>query len=86
MKSSLWNSPDGFAPEISILKAKSHAAIGIEQVQGILGPSAIILEYVVAKPQSYCLVISRGEARIISLAGPGSNRGCRDGIPKSSQG
>ena len=56
-------------PEINILKAQSHDPVGMEQVQRSLDPSAIILEYVVADPRSYCLVISRTDARIVPLAG-----------------
>jgi CHAT domain-containing protein len=55
-------------PEISILKAQSHDPVGVEQVQRSLDPSAVILEYVVADPRSYCLVISRTDARIVPLA------------------
>ncbi|MGD0669559.1 MAG: CHAT domain-containing protein [Bryobacteraceae bacterium] len=55
-------------PEISILKAQPHDLVGMEQVQRSLDPSAIILEYVVADPRSYCLVISRTDARIVPLA------------------
>jgi CHAT domain-containing protein len=56
-------------PEISILKAKSHDLVSMEQVQRSLDPSAVILEYVVADPQSYCLVISNTDARILPLMG-----------------
>jgi CHAT domain-containing protein len=56
-------------PEISILKAQSHEGVGMQQVQRNLDPSAVILEYVVADPRSYCLVISRTDARIVPLAG-----------------
>jgi len=42
-------------PEISILKAQSHDPVSMEQVQRSLDPSAVILEYVVADPRSYCL-------------------------------
>ena len=55
-------------PEISILKAQSHDRVSMEQVQRSLDPSAVILEYVVADPRSYCLVISRTDARIVALA------------------
>jgi CHAT domain-containing protein len=55
-------------PEISILKAQSHDPVGLEQVQRSLDPSAVILEYVLADPHSYCLVISRTDARIVPLA------------------
>ena len=56
-------------PEISILKAQSHETVSMEQVQRSLDPSAAILEYVVADPHSYCLVISKTDARIVRLAG-----------------
>ena len=55
-------------PEISILKAQSHDPVSMEQVQRSLDPSAVILEYVVADPRSYCLVISKTDARIVALA------------------
>jgi CHAT domain-containing protein len=57
------------APGVSILKARSHATVGLAQVQEILSPSAIVLEYVVANPRSYCLVISRSGSRIVPLEG-----------------
>ena len=56
-------------PEISILKAKSHDPVSMEQVQRNLDPAAVILEYVVADPHSYCLIISKAESRILPLAG-----------------
>jgi CHAT domain-containing protein len=56
-------------PEISILKAKSHDPVSMEQVQRVLSPSALLLEYVVADQHSYCLVISKTAARIVPLAG-----------------
>jgi len=42
--------------------------VSLEQVQRSLDPSAVILEYVVADPRSYCLVISKTDARIVALA------------------
>ena len=54
-------------PEISILKSRSHDQVSIEQVQRSLSPSAVILEYVVADPHSYCLAISRTDASIVRL-------------------
>ncbi len=54
-------------PDISILKARSHDTIGIPQVQQSLSPTTALLEYVVAYPQSYCLVITRSHARIVEL-------------------
>jgi CHAT domain-containing protein len=54
-------------PGVSILKTKSPEAVEIEQVQRILSPSVLILEYVLADPSSYCLVISRDVTRIVRL-------------------
>lgn len=54
-------------PDISILKARSHETIGIARVQQSLSPSTVILEYVIADPQSYCLAITRSSARIVEL-------------------
>jgi CHAT domain-containing protein len=54
-------------PDISILKARSRDTIGIARVQQSLGSSMVVLEYVVADPQSYCLVITRSNARIVAL-------------------
>lgn len=54
-------------PEISILKAKSHEPVRMEQIQRTLDSASVILEYVI--PHSYCLVISKTEARILPLAG-----------------
>lgn len=56
-------------PEISILKARAHEPITMQQVQRQLDPADVLLEYVVADPHSYCLVISKTDARIVSLAG-----------------
>ena len=55
-------------PDVSILKARAHATVGIERVERSLSPSSVILEYVVADPQSYCLVISHGSSHIVQLA------------------
>lgn len=54
-------------PDISILKAQSRETIGIARVQQSLSPSTVILEYVVADPKSYCLIITRSGARIAEL-------------------
>lgn len=56
-------------PDLSILKARSHEILGLQQVQAGLNASTLLLEYVAAQPRSYCLVISRKHARIVSLAG-----------------
>ena len=54
-------------PDVSILKAQAQATVGIERVEASLSPSSVILEYVVADPQSYCLVISHGSSHIVQL-------------------
>jgi CHAT domain-containing protein len=56
-------------PEISILKARAQETVPIRMVQNAIGGSTIVLEYVVADPQSYCLVISQTGTRIIPMAG-----------------
>jgi CHAT domain-containing protein len=56
-------------PEINILKAKSRDPVSMQQVQRGLDPTAVILEYVLANPHSYCLVISNRDVRILPIAG-----------------
>jgi len=56
-------------PEINILKAQAQSTIGIDRVQHSLDVSAVVLEYVVADPKSYCLVISRTDSHIVRLPG-----------------
>jgi CHAT domain-containing protein len=56
-------------PDVSILKARAHTLVGPDRVERSLNSSSLILEYVVADPQSYCLVISHGGSRLVSLAG-----------------
>jgi len=55
------------SPGVSVLKAKSREPVAIEQVQRSLAPSVLLLEYVLANPSSYCLVISRDASRIVHL-------------------
>ena len=57
------------APDVSILKSRSADTIGLSRIQDTLSPSALLLEYVLSDPHSYCLVISRAGARLVSLAG-----------------
>jgi CHAT domain-containing protein/tetratricopeptide (TPR) repeat protein len=56
-------------PDVSILKARAHTLVGLDRVERSLNPSSLILEYVVAEPQSYCLVISPGSSHLVSLPG-----------------
>ena len=55
-------------PDVSILKARAHETIALRRVEGTVSPSTFILEYVVASPHSYCLVISHVGTRIVPLA------------------
>jgi CHAT domain-containing protein len=54
-------------PGASVLKTKPREAVAIEQIQQALAPSAVLLEYVIADPNSYCLMISRSGLRIVRL-------------------
>ncbi|PWU04229.1 MAG: hypothetical protein C5B51_17200, partial [Terriglobia bacterium] len=55
------------APGVSVLKTTSMSPVQIEQVQQTLAPSVLLLEYVLADPRSYCLVVSRDASRIVQL-------------------
>jgi CHAT domain-containing protein len=57
------------APGMSMLKARSAEPVEIEQLQRKLAPSVLFLEYVLADPVSYCLVISRDASSIVRLQG-----------------
>src|SRR5208337_3127524 len=54
-------------PDVNILKARAHETIGVGRIERSLSPSTSILVYVVADPQSYCLVISHDGSRIVPL-------------------
>lgn len=54
-------------PGAGILKTQPREAVPLEQIQQALAPSAVLLEYVVADPASYCLMISRTGSRIVRL-------------------
>jgi len=56
-------------PEINILKTQSRQTVSLDRVEKTLPASTVVLEYVVADPKSYCLVISNAEAHIVPLAG-----------------
>ena len=56
-------------PEISILKSNVHRAITLKELQSSLSPSEAVLEYVIDEPASYCVVITRENARIVKLPG-----------------
>jgi len=54
-------------PGVSVLKTKARETVGMERLQQALAPSAMLLEYVIADPNSYCLTISRTGFRIVRL-------------------
>ena len=55
-------------PDVSILKSRAHVLARLGRVERSLSPSVVVLEYVVADPQSYCLVITSGGSHIVPLA------------------
>lgn len=50
-------------------KAHPWQTIPLQQIQQALGRDTVLLEYVVAEPRSYCLIITRDGNRIRSLSG-----------------
>lgn len=54
-------------PGVSVLKSKSRETVGLKQIQQAMAPSAVLLEYVIADPNSYCLTITRSGSRIVRL-------------------
>jgi CHAT domain-containing protein len=63
-KQSRWTT-DSTNEEIVKLR---NQAITIRQVQAILAPKEALLEFVLAAPDSYCLVITRSSASLVRLA------------------
>ena len=55
-------------PDMSILQAKPRERVKLAAVERMLPPSMVVLEYVMADPRSYCLVITRGGTRTVPLA------------------
>jgi CHAT domain-containing protein len=54
-------------PGAAVLKTKPRETVSLEQIRQALPPSAVLLEYVMANPNSYCLTVSRSGSRIVSL-------------------
>ena len=54
-------------PGASVLQANSRETVALEQLQNSLPSSAVLLEYVMADSNSYCLAISRSGSRIVHL-------------------
>ena len=57
------------APGVNILKAHSGEVTSLPDLQRALPVSAVVLEYVVAAPRSYCLVITWNGSRIVPIPG-----------------
>ncbi|MGA7410598.1 MAG: CHAT domain-containing protein, partial [Bryobacteraceae bacterium] len=55
------------APGVTILKAQSHERVSLARVQRSLPSDALLLQYVLADPRSYCLVVSAERTRIVTL-------------------
>jgi CHAT domain-containing protein len=55
-------------PDVSILKSRTYSRVPLSRLQQVLSGNAAILEYVLADPVSYCLVIRQNTARIVRLA------------------
>ncbi len=49
------------------LNTKLREPVAIDRIEHVLAPSAVLLEYVIADPTSYCLIISRGGSHIVRL-------------------
>lgn len=56
-------------PGASILKTKADEAVPIVMLQTAVPKNAVLLEYVVAEPESYCLAITDTVAQIFHLIG-----------------
>lgn len=54
-------------PGASVLQANPRETVALQQLQKSLPPSTVLLEYVMADPNSYCLAISRNASRIVRL-------------------
>ncbi len=59
------------APGSNPWKSRPWETIPLERVRNSLSPNQMMLEYVLAEPQSYCLAITKDFARIVPLASRG---------------
>jgi len=55
--------------DVSILKGRSYSHVTLGSVQHALNSHALIIEYVLDDPASWCVVISRDSIHVIRLAG-----------------
>jgi len=58
-------------PEVNILKAKSYSHVPLRDIQRTMSTDATILEYVLAEPASWVLIIRRNSVNIVRLTGKG---------------
>ena len=73
-------------PGASALKTKPRETVAIDQIEKALAPSAVLLEYVMADPSSYCLVISRNGSRIVRLGKKARIETLVDGLSEGCEG
>jgi hypothetical protein len=57
------------SPDLTILRTKHFRAIPLQNLQTVLNPSEVVLEYVVAEPNCYVLAFTRDTRRIVKLTG-----------------
>ena len=58
-----WTTPD-----LNVLKARTNRLVSLKDVQATISPDSVLLEYVLASPSSYCLVITHEAATVVPLA------------------
>lgn len=55
------------ATEWSPLQKKLVESASLKETQAALGPKSVLIEYALAEPNSYCVVVTRASARIVPL-------------------
>ncbi len=68
----LFESEESMAPLSTAANRWMRVAtkpVGLEELQRVLQPDELLLEFVLDEPSSYCLMISRSSARLRKLAG-----------------
>jgi CHAT domain-containing protein/tetratricopeptide (TPR) repeat protein len=68
----LFESEESMAPLSTAANRWMRVAtkpVGLDELQRVLQPGEVLLEYVLDEPDSYCLIISRSAARLRKLAG-----------------
>lgn len=56
-------------PDLTILHTSHFRPVPLQKLQNTLNPSEVLLEYVVAEPHSYVLVLTARSRRIVKLSG-----------------